>query len=60
LRPDRNPYADAAAPQGRPLAGIEQIPEPLLNTPKTVRFSKEILEDKNATTLKQAVLSRPV
>ena len=35
-----------------------KFPEPLLNTPKTVTvLSKEVLEDKNATTLKQAVLS---
>ena len=35
-----------------------KFPEPLLNTPKTVTvLSKEVLEDKNATTLKQAILS---
>src|ERR1700716_1181784 len=59
LRADRNPYADPAAPyktdRCRPPG---KSPEPLLNTPKTVTvLSKEILEDKNATTLKQAVLS---
>src|SRR3979490_370066 len=59
LRPDRNPYADAAAPyKVDRLQSRGKFPEPLLNTPKTVTvLSKEILEDKNATTLKQAVLS---
>ena len=34
-----------------------KFPEPLLNTPKTVTvLSKEVLADKNATTLKQAIL----
>src|SRR3954464_14123852 len=55
----RNPYADAAAPyKVDHLQASGKFPEPLLNTPKTVTvLSKEILADKNATTLKQAVLS---
>src|SRR3954464_7045839 len=59
LRADRNPYADAAAPyKVDHLQASGKFPEPLLNTPKTVTvLSKEILADKNATTLKQAVLS---
>src|SRR6266576_1165828 len=59
LRADRNPYADAAAPyKVDRLQSSGKYPKPLLNTPKTVTvLSKEILEDKNATTLKQAVLS---
>src|SRR5882757_5848230 len=58
-RPDRNPYADAAAPyKVDRLQASGKFPEPLLNTPKTVTvLSKELLEDKNATTLKQAILS---
>jgi catecholate siderophore receptor len=58
-RPDRNPYADAAAPyKVDRLQSSGKFPEPLLNTPKSVTvLSKEILEDKNATTLKQAILS---
>jgi catecholate siderophore receptor len=59
LSPDRNPYADAAAPYK--VDHLEQsgkFPEPILNTPKSVTvLSKEVLEDKNATNLKQAVLS---
>jgi catecholate siderophore receptor len=59
LRADRNPYADAAAPyKVDHLQNSGKFPEPLLNTPKTVTvLSKEVLEDKNATTLKQAILS---
>ncbi|MBV9457691.1 MAG: TonB-dependent receptor [Bradyrhizobium sp.] len=59
LRADRNPYADAAAPYK--VDHLEQsgkFPEPILNTPKSVTvLSKEVLEDKNATNLKQALLS---
>ncbi len=56
---DRSPYADAATPyKVDRLQASGKYPEPLLNTPKTVTvLSKEILADKNATTLKQAVLS---
>src|SRR6266700_6701125 len=59
LRADRNPYADAAAPyKVDRVQASGKFPEPLLNTPKTVTvLSKEVLEDKNATTLKSAVLS---
>jgi catecholate siderophore receptor len=59
LRADRNPYADAAAPyKVDHVQASGKFPEPILNTPKTITvLSKEILEDKNATTLKQAVLS---
>jgi catecholate siderophore receptor len=59
LRADRDPYADPAAPyKVDHLQSSSKFPEPLLNTPKTVTvLSKEVLEDKNATTLKQAILS---
>ena len=59
LQADRNPYADAAAPyKVDQLQASGKFPEPLLNTPKTVTvLSKEVLADKNATTLKQAILS---
>ena len=59
LQADRNPYADAAAPyKVDHVQASGKFPEPLLNTPKTVTvLSKEVLEDKNATTLKQAILS---
>jgi catecholate siderophore receptor len=56
---DRNPYADPAAPyKVDHVQASGKFPEPLLNTPKTVTvLSKDVLEDKNATTLKQAILS---
>ena len=59
LSADRNPYADAAAPyKVDHLQASGKFPEPLLNTPKSVTvLSKEVLEDKNATTLRQAILS---
>jgi len=59
LHADRNPYADPAAPyKVDHLQSSGKFPEPLLNTPKTVTvLSKEVLEDENATSLKQAVLN---
>jgi catecholate siderophore receptor len=59
LSADRSPYTDAATPyKVDRVQASGKFPEPLLNTPKTVTvLSKEILADKNATTLKQAVLS---
>jgi catecholate siderophore receptor len=59
LPPDRDRYADPAAPyKGDRLQASGKFPEPLLNTPKTVTvLTKDVLEDKNATTLKQAILS---
>src|SRR5579871_6556438 len=59
LPPDRDRYADPAAPyKGDHLQASGKFPEPLLNTPKTVTvLTKDIIEDKGATTLKQAILS---
>jgi catecholate siderophore receptor len=59
LPPDRDRYADPAAPyKGDHLQASGKFPEPLLNTPKTVTvLTRDIIEDKNATTLKQAILS---
>jgi catecholate siderophore receptor len=59
LRADRDPYADPAAPyKVDHVQASGKFPEPILNTPKTITvLSKEVLEDKGATTLKQAILS---
>ncbi len=59
LSPDRNPYADAAAPyKVDHVQASGKFPERLLNTPKTITvLSKEVLADENATSLKQAVLN---
>ncbi|OKO81834.1 TonB-dependent receptor [Bradyrhizobium sp. AS23.2] len=52
---DGDPYADPAAPyKVDHVQASGKFPEPLLNTPKTITvLSKEVLEDKNATTLKE-------
>ncbi|MBN4668729.1 TonB-dependent receptor plug domain-containing protein, partial [Pandoraea nosoerga] len=59
LGADRDRYADSAAPyKGDRLQASGKFPEPILNTPKTVTvLTKDILEDKNATSLKSAILS---
>ncbi|MET3845517.1 TonB-dependent receptor [Bradyrhizobium sp. OAE829] len=59
LRADRNPYANPDAPyMATRVQASGKFPEPILNTPKTITvLTKEVLEDKNATTLKQAILS---
>ena len=52
--PDANPYADAAAPYKVDRVASGKFTEPLLNTPKTITvLSKEVLEDKNATSLRE-------
>ncbi|WP_407146860.1 TonB-dependent receptor [Bradyrhizobium sp. ORS 86] len=59
LSADRDPYADPAAPyKGDRLQESGKFPEPILNTPKSVTvLTKDVLEDKNATSLKSAILS---
>ncbi|MFB6459870.1 TonB-dependent receptor [Bradyrhizobium tunisiense] len=53
--PDSNPYADPAAPyKVDHVQASGKFPEKMLNTPKSITvLSKEVLEDKNATTLKE-------
>ena len=57
--PDRNPYADPAAPyKVDHMQASGKFPEKLVDTPRSVTvLSKEVLEDKGATSLKQAILS---
>ena len=51
---DADPYADPAAPYKANRLASPKFTEPLLNTPKSVTvLTKEIIEDKNATTLKE-------
>ncbi len=59
LRADRDPYADPAAPyKGDRLQASGKFPEKLVDTPRSVTvLTKDILEDKNATSLKSAILS---
>ena len=56
---DRDPYANPAAPyMATRVQASSKFPEPILNTPKSITvLTKDVLEDKNATTLKQAILS---
>jgi catecholate siderophore receptor len=55
---DRNPYADAAAPYKVDRLSGSKFSEPLLNTPRTVTvLSKELLDDKNATSMKEVARS---
>jgi catecholate siderophore receptor len=59
LAADRDPYANPAAPyMATRVQASGKFPEPILNTPKSITvLTREVLEDKNATTLKQAILS---
>ncbi|WP_083742037.1 TonB-dependent receptor [Bradyrhizobium mercantei] len=59
LPADRDPYADPAAPyKGDRVQASGKFPEPILNTPKSITvLTKDVLEDKNATSLKSAILS---
>ncbi|NVN87438.1 MAG: TonB-dependent receptor [Rhodopseudomonas sp.] len=56
LSPDRDPYADPSAPyKGDRLQASSKFPERLANTPRSVTvLTKDVLADKNATTLKDA------
>lgn len=54
LAADRNPYADPAAPYKSDRLASSKFTEPLLNTPRSVTvLTKDLLEDKNATALKE-------
>ncbi|MDR3663844.1 MAG: TonB-dependent receptor, partial [Mycobacterium sp.] len=51
---DANPYADAASPYLANRVASNKFSEPIVNTPKTITvLTKELLEDKNATSLKE-------
>ena len=53
-RGDANPFADPAASYKADRLSSNKFPEPILNTPKTVTvLTKEVLDDKNATTLRE-------
>jgi catecholate siderophore receptor len=59
LAPDRDPYANPAAPyMATRLQASGKFPEPIANTPKSITvLTKEVLADQNSTTLKSAVLN---
>lgn len=56
LAPDRDPYADPAAPYK--ANRLSSQPEPILNTPgQTTVLTRQVLDDMNATTLRDAMRS---
>ena len=51
---DGDPYADPAAPYKVDRLSSNKFTEPVLNTPRTITvLTKEVLEDKNATSLRE-------
>jgi catecholate siderophore receptor len=51
---DRDPYADPSAPYKADRLAGQKFTQPILNTPKSVTvLTKEILDDKDATSLKE-------
>jgi catecholate siderophore receptor len=56
----QDPYADPAAPYKANRLASPKFPEPIVNTPRSVTvLTKEILRDKDATTLKDAIRTTP-
>ncbi len=54
LPADRNPYADPQAPYKADRLASPKFTEPVLNTPRSITvLTKDVLQDKNATTLKE-------
>jgi len=55
-----SPYVDPAAPYKVEQSGSSKIIEPLANTPKTITaISKQVLEDKGATTVRELARQTP-
>jgi catecholate siderophore receptor len=51
---DADPYADPVAPYRAVRLSSNKFTQPILNTPRTVTvLTKEVLQDKNATTLRE-------
>jgi catecholate siderophore receptor len=58
--PDQNPYADPAAPYKADRLASPKFSQPILNTPKSITvLTKELLEDKDATSLKEVARTTP-
>jgi outer membrane receptor for monomeric catechols len=56
LAPDRSPYADAVAPYKADRLGWSPAAQPIINLPgQTTVLTRQILDDKNATTLRDAL-----
>ena len=60
LAPDRDPYADPNAPYKANRLSSSKFPEPIVNTPRSITvLTKELLEDKDATSLKEVARTTP-
>ena len=60
VAPGANPYADPSAPYKVDQSANTKLTEPLLDTPRTVTtVSKEVLEDKQATSLRELARTTP-
>ena len=58
--PDANPYADPSAPYKADRLASPKFTQPILNTPKSITvLTKEILNDKDATSLKEVARTTP-
>jgi catecholate siderophore receptor len=56
----RDPYADPAAPYKANRLASPKFPEPIVNTPRSITvLTQEVLRDKDATSLKDALRSTP-
>jgi catecholate siderophore receptor len=52
--PDRDPYADPAAPYKADRLASPKFTQPILNTPRSITvLTKDVLADKNATTFRE-------
>lgn len=60
VAPGANPYADPAAPFKVDRSANAKLTEPLLDTPRTITtISKEVLQDKQATSLRELARTTP-
>jgi len=58
--PDADPYADPSAPYKADRLASPKFSQPIVNTPKSITvLTKEILEDKEATSIKDALRTTP-
>jgi catecholate siderophore receptor len=59
-RAQQDPYADPAAPYKANQLASPKFPEPIVNTPRSITvLTQEVLRDKDATTLKDALRTTP-
>ena len=60
LAPDRDPYADPAAPYKGDRLASPKFPEPIVNTPRSITvITRDVIQDKDATSLKDLARTTP-